>query len=69
MPVGSHVVDELVEKMKKNLGGGGYLAREVTGVCGKSLHTLYPVAVSHKRLGTKPCRIEILPKSIVSSEL
>ena len=23
---------------------GGYLTREVTGVCGKSLHTLYPVA-------------------------
>ena len=24
--------------------GGGYLTREVTGVCGKALHTLYPVA-------------------------
>ena len=25
-------------------GGGGFLTREVTGVCGKALHTLYPVA-------------------------
>ena len=24
--------------------GGGYLTREVTGICGKYLHTLYPVA-------------------------
>ena len=25
-------------------GGGGYLTKEVTGVSGKSLHTLYSVA-------------------------
>ena len=27
-----------------NLGGRGYLTKEVTGVCGKPLNTLYPVA-------------------------
>ena len=36
---------KLLDKVIRNLpGGGGYLTREVTGVCGKSLHTLYPVA-------------------------
>ena len=28
----------------QTLGGGGYWAGELTRVCGKSLHTLYPVA-------------------------
>ena len=43
--------------------GGGYLTREVTGVCGKALHTLYPVAykmaqkytLSHKNFAKIYC--------------
>ena len=41
-----HVIGILffLSNLKKLQPGGGYLTREVTGVCGKALHTLYPVA-------------------------